>query len=274
MPLHGLARINILLLKLPDKENYVEISKKSLEALLFNHNVYSDNKLFYVSYHYNTKDCTLNVNTELLEWIIRLNEMKPNPDYEKMAVGIINLILTEQNMDGSWNYFSKDYAKSQGIKKDCPDLHHTATILRNLTESLIIAKFLGPNLKKDILDAIIKGFSYAFHTFFKIKGEVLTATIYPWGRTAGPVQLSEMLLAINSFLSYYKTSEAKISVSIIQGCKDLANALTIKLCKFVTPDGSVPSEKIIHWINIDSIRWGNGIVLQALAEQYIKNLNE
>jgi len=38
-----------------------------------------------------------------------------------------------------------------------------------------------------------------------------------------------------------------------------------QITRLVKKDGTVPSECILKWKNINSIRWGNGPALQALA---------
>lgn len=275
MHLHGLARANILLLKISNvtaKKSYINISLKTLEKTLSNHfSEWKNKDVFYVSYMYNSIDCTLNVNSEVAEWISLIPEKFIKKSYIKKFNGIINLLLTEQNEDGSWDYYSKEFSLKRGLKS-IPDSHHNATIIYNLIH-VLDSPYLNENVKDLLYNIINKGVKYLIETFFfEIEKQ---GYVYPNKcRIAGPVQYSESVIALCDF-TYIEHS--KLNIDVLNDAKILIPKLILKIKEFIQYDGSVAGERVFKWVNVDSIRWGNGPCLQALIkyEEWVKNeINE
>lgn len=263
MHMHGLARFNILLLELArekDIEDYYKIAIGSLKTAIKHHKIIDYNeKTSSISYWYNTKDCTININTEFLHWIALIPNNMVVQEIEELAIKIANLVLNEQKNDGSWNYFSEKFAVDNKLE-NTPDSHHTGTILYNLL-NVIKNDFFSEEIKSRLIDACNKGMDFYLDSFFnKETGQGIINIGKK--RVAGPVQYSE---AIGAFCEFLDSSYMEIKI------KDkIANILPKVVFQNINlisnKDGSTPSQKIMgKWQYLNSIRWGNGAVLQSLV---------
>lgn len=271
MPMHGLARCNIILCELGtyyNNKEFIDIAFYSARKTLNYHQVakYSNGAMS-ISYYYNTNDCTLNVNTEFAHWISMLPLEMITDDMKNVTNGIIKLLLTEQNDDGSWYYFSKLHMKYYGSSPSC-DCHHSGTVLYNLI-NVMKKNVIDNSLKGDLIKAVDKGMRFYIDSFFsKASGKAIT--LIGSARPAGPVQYSEAICAFCEYLS----SDIKFDESIRSEVKILLPKAVNQVIKLINfKNGSCPSEKVIKWVNINSIRWGNGPVLQALM-MYLSTYNK
>lgn len=270
MHMHGLARFNILLLEASDYyqiERYKEIAIGSLYTTIKHHNInYYDDDKAYISYFYNSNDCTLNINTEFLHWISLIPIDRSNKEIHYLANCILNLVIKEQKKSGAWHYYSYEHDKrykTNGI----PDCHHMGTMIYNLLNVSKSEAFF--NKKKEIAKTCNKAMLYYIKTFFNNNNG--KAIVYAdRKREAGPVQYSEAIFAFIEYI-YSDNTDCKIKAIILDILPKVINNL-VKLVNL--KDGSVPSEKILFkWCNMDSVRWGNGPVIQAIL-MYIALLNE
>ena len=262
MPLYGLARCNILLLKAANYYNVPEfelISNNSLEKLLFQHQIRKyDDGSYYVSYYYNSSDCTLNVNAELLEWISKSNwELMPD-NAKKLFHGIISLLVNQQNADGSWPYFSKEHMNLYHLKPSI-DCHHTGSVIANLI-NVYNSEKCSEEEKESLKMAIVKGLDFYYSYFFNSKnGKGITEIGKK--RKASTVQYSEALSSFSSAIgSRWLISSEKYHKYI-----DLSRLIAKQLLQLIRPDGSAPGDRIVNPVNINSINWGNGAALWALT---------
>lgn len=263
MHMHGLARINILLLKLSIYFNYPKyelISFNTLKTTINHHYISEKNGIKYISYYYNSLDCTINVNSEFAQWISMIPEKLMNEELYFIFKGVLRLILDEQNSNGMWTYSSKDHNTFYGTK-DKPDAHHTATILYNLL-NIYESKFITKSEKERIIIACNQGFEFFINNFFDFKsGKCYVYTQKK--QQAGPVQYSEATFAMIAFIK-----NNNVNCEIKKNVEVLLDKVILQMVALVNvTDGSVPSEYFLHkWCNMDSIRWGNGPVLQAFVE--------
>lgn len=261
MHLYGLSRCNNLLARMGvfyNREDYVQISAASLRNMLKQHTIFDyENGAKSISYYYNSNDCTLNVNTEVADWISQLPEQYVDKNIYSIFEGIIKLILTEQNEDGSWYYFSKEHMKKYETKETI-DCHHSATVLYNLIHVLESGKIAKE--EQNLIDAISRGMNYFSDMFFDIKtGKGIT--ILGKKRKASSMQYSEALVAMCEFVNCAKFEQGELK----EKCKRLIPQVVKQLLKLVEKDGSAPGDCKIVPINLDSINWGNGAVLWALV---------
>lgn len=264
MHMHGLARINILLLKIGEFykiDDFIEIAYKSALYAMKNHQITNyDNGIMSISYYYNSTDCTININTEFAQWLSMIPTNLRSNEMNELVKGIIKLVIKEQNEDGSWYYFSKDHMKKWG-NKPIIDCHHTGTILSNLINILNYYQF-EDDLKKELVESINKGMIFYINNFFDLNSGS-AKTIIGYKRPAGPVQYSEAIFALCDYIA----SEQLFDIKLKSKIKRLLPKIMSQVVSLVNRnDGSVPSEKIIKWIHIDSIRWGNGPVLQSIMK--------
>lgn len=265
MPMHALARIGSVLMRIGRDKNNLRLINLSYNSALYamkSHTItWNDDKMT-ISYFYNSDDQTINVISEFGEWISFFPTEKKNQVFQNAINGITNFILEEQNEDGSWYYFSKKHMEKWG---DSPsiDCHHTATVIRNLINISVNNEF-SLDMQSNIELAILNGINFFIEHFFNLStGQGIQLIGYT--RPAGPVQYAETILTFTNFLRHYKS----VNKHIFRKVDSLLPKLIKQMVSLVdSKRGSAPSEKIIRWINVDSIRWGNGPVLHALMDYY------
>jgi len=271
MMLHYLTRYNILLLKLGlyyDKKEYISIAHRTAIETMKNHQTceYSDGS-WSISYTYHTADCTLNVNTEFAQWLSMIPESLQNNDFRKALNGIVKLILREQNDDGSWHYYSKDFYKNLHTNNwimNCIDCEHTGMVLTHLVY-ILKSPCLERSLYDKLLISVNKGFDYYITNFFDQNTGVGQGYTYgPRTIPAIPAQYAEAIL---SFYEYclFPEGDPLLTKKILQRLPLIVKNMQ----NFVKKNGSTHSENIIRKLNYDSIRVGNGVVLQALVSYLV-----
>lgn len=260
MPLYMLTRCNNLLTRLSLRDGYdayMQISKDSLNYMFEHHTVFvHEDGTENVSYCYNSIDNTINVNTEVLDWISQIpNILNDNTIYNHF-LAILRGVLNEQNDDGSWFYNSKAHMKKYGLYGERVggiDCHHSATVIYNLIH---VYHNLSDNLidRRELKHRLKKAMQYFTSQFFKPDGTGIT--IIGFKRKASSVQYSEAVIAIIDYLLYVEYNE--------EYAKLLNNIMRV-LASLVKSDGSAPGDSKIRPININNINWGNGPVLYALS---------
>lgn len=261
MPLYGLTRCNNLLARMGqfyNKEEYLLISYRSLCNMLKQHNIFEyENGAKSISYYYNSLDCTINVNSEVVDWISNLPRTYIDDNIRDLFDGIMKLILTEQNEDGSWFYFSKQHMSHYGAGKTI-DCHHSSTVLYNLIH-VLESGLLDSIHESEVVCAITKGMNYLLDAFFDSKTGC-GITVVGKRRKASSMQYAEALVAMCEYVKC-----AKIGENEVKGrCRRLMPLVVNRLTKLVKKDGSAPGDSLLYPVNVDSINWGNGAVLWAL----------
>ena len=99
----------MLLLKIADhsdRRDYLDISYKSAINTIQNHiiNYHADGRVS-ISYEYNSDDCTINVNTEFIQWLCMFPKKLHTSQFIVLIEGILKMVLTELNV----NIFVIDY---------------------------------------------------------------------------------------------------------------------------------------------------------------------
>lgn len=262
LSMHVLARIGIVMARLYEKDHDSVILDRNLKTIattLRQHLVYVDSeKCGYISYFPNTNDCTLNVNTEFAQWVTMLPKQKLPETAINLRDAILRMMVKEQNDDGSWYYLGKDFANKIGAKHSI-DCHHTGTVLFNLINT-VNYNTCENEVISDVKHAIDKGMKFYVDRFFcKATG---LGYIYLNGRKAGAVQYSEAICAFSEYIkSEWANEKLKQELrllipKVMQQCVDLVDIHS----------GKTPSEHLLfRWVEYDSIRWGNGPVLEAIC---------
>lgn len=259
MHMYGLARLNRLLIDMGQyykKDEWIWISQNSLEKTFIQNNLVEEKETAYISYFYNSDDYIINANTEFADWMATVLQVDRKEKYEKLLVKFINMVKEEQNDDGSWYYYSKKNNENLQTEIDC---HHSATVLYNLIH-ILEKEILPYDKQKELTHIIDRGMKYYLDTFFSNIKQIRTYTDKK--RPAGVAQYSE---AIFTFCLYLENRN-KFSAVNVKRIESILPVLVKKNCKFINfNNGSAKGEKVIRWVNIDSIRWGNGPVLEAIA---------
>ena len=264
LQMHYLARLNIFLLKLwqhTQDPQYLEIASKSCIAATKQHFItrWEDGAVA-ISYYYNTKDNTLNVNSEYLQWLSEIPQEKRTPELEQLGHDILQMLLTEQNEDGSFYYFGKEYA-AKTHKPATIDHHHTAYMLANLI-FILKSGFITEKERPALLESCVRGMEFYLDKLFHTDSGIAITDMHLPNRIPATVPYSEGLIALCAYLteeSIPSELRRRIQQKIPKMIKYLLTLIDRK-------DGSMPSACIGRkWVKLDSIRWGNGVALQAFA---------
>ena len=267
MPMHCLARVNIFLLALwraQGDEEVLEIAVNSIKAALQQHNIrwYADGSAS-ISYYYNSDENVLNVNSEFLQWLADIPAEHRPAEAVSLGHSILQMLLQEQNEDGSFYYYSKENMAVRHIPKTI-DNHHTSYMLSNLVH-ILESDFPTEEEKNSLVLACQKGMGFSLcHLFDETTGVAKYMVDAPH-RKAEAVTYSEAIVAMCAFLrSPYIRDELKERLHRI-----LPKVMGHLLSLISLRDGSVPCENVFGiWTRMDSIRWGNGPALQAIFDYY------
>lgn len=265
MHMHGLARLNILLLALwkqYQREDFLKIAVNSSIAVMRQHNIteYDDGSAS-ISYYYNSTDNTLNVNAEFLQWIADIPADQRQPEVEMLGHRILKMLLREQNEDGSFYYCGKEYMQKNRIDPVI-DNHHSSYMLSNLIH-VLESDFPTPEERIILLRACEQGMEYSLSQLFDEQTGYALYAINTPRRKAETVTYSEACIAFCAYLrSSHISSElqARIRKILPKVMKQLMSLINLNT-------GSAPSMCVYgRWSHLDSIRWGNGPALQAIFD--------
>lgn len=262
MPMHGLARLNTLLLLTGIHNNnqaFIEIAVNSIETTLKQHTLteYMDGAMS-ISYYCNSDDVTLNVCSEFACWLSLVPKNMQTQQMVDIINGIVKLMINEQQDDGSWLYFGSMHHEKWGGKRTV-DCHHTATNLTTLLTILENSDVLNPEVKDKLIAACDLGINFFINNFFDQNGRGIV--VIGMKRPACSVQYSE---AVFSFCKYMQSTHCK-NIELKRQVSDLLPKIIQRLCDLVNKDGTVPSGIYFgKYYNLQSIRWGSGPVLQAI----------
>lgn len=260
MPLYMLCRCNNLLIRMGEKyklKELVAVSEESAEYVFRNHIImnFPDGREG-VSYYYNSNECTINVNAELIDWLTVLSNVSDSDKYIWHIISIMKMIMDEQNIDGSWYYYSKYTMREYNLDASI-DCHHTASTLYNLIHVYERENFLPVDEKERLQISIKRGMKFFLENFFDREGngKVIIGKI----RKASTVQYAEALIAIGEYIRVMMDDEIKPQ------CKELIVKIASKITNLIKKDGSAPGDIKITPINLNNINWGNGAALYALC---------
>lgn len=265
LPMHFLARLNILLLdawKVMHEEQYLKIAAHSAESTMHYHNLIDrGDGCMAISYFYNSMDVINNVNAEFLEWVAKIPQEYRSQELTDLCHGILKLLLREQNEDGSFYYHEKEFMAF--LKADpMIDNFHTAYTLKNLI-GVCDTEFAKGQEREDLLNCCMKGMDYYLSNMFNETTGVARQTMSLAYHAADAVTYGEALTAFCAFLrspsvpQHQKKRVAKLAPKAMEQMLALINQ----------KNGSAPTQILFgKKICMNSIRWGNGPALQAIFE--------
>jgi len=123
--------------------------------------------------------CVVNTNADMA-WVFlkaAVYVQEEREAYFALGKKLLWFVISEQQDNGSWNYFARSSEKSQHI-----DGYHTAMILRALTRSYILGqKSLGKDLVEALEVAIRKGVQFYVSNLFTMDGrpKFTPSRVYP-----------------------------------------------------------------------------------------------
>lgn len=265
MAMHYVARLDIFLLALWKQygdPHILDAAVQSVETAARHHNVQNlgDGRKA-ISYYYITNDNTLNISAEFLEAIADIPAERRSPELTDLAHGLLKMLLHEQNEDGSFYYVGKAHMEKYHISKII-DCYHTAYILNNLIH-VYESGIFEEDEQAVLQESCQQGMQYFLNAFFNFKnGKAIYAVNLPT-HGVDAVCYAESIFA---FCSYLRSPA--ISADMKEHIGTLLPKAVENMIRMVDPkDGSVADEHVLgRDINVDSIRSGNGPVLQALFD--------
>lgn len=261
MHIHGLARICMAYIKLYREygnKTFLDIAVNSIYTTIKTHNIrtYKDGTSS-ISYYPYTDDCTLNICSEFCQWLAMVIRETERTDLRLLLKSMVQLLINEQGLDGSFGYCGKIDELSQGVNK--VDCHHTGTVLRNLVE-IVQEKVLEKSQEDEVINAIERGTNFYIDKYFDN-----TDRSHKTGKRGspvlGPTQYGEAVMALCATLKLSERISKQLRERIVRILPPVIDAMKSLV---IDENGSCPSEKVVVWQNINSIRWGNGPVLEAL----------
>lgn len=261
MPMHGLARLNTMLLLVGrqyDNDDLIDISVKSIITTLKQHTLtaYPDGSIS-ISYCCNSDDVTLNICSEFACWLSLVPGNMRTQEMTEIINGIVKLMISEQRQDGSWDYFGNEHHKKWGGQETI-DCHHTATNLTTLITILENEDALHPEVEVGLIESCNLGMKFFINNFFDQDGSGIE--IYGRKRPAGSVQYAETVFALCKYLNSDQCTDLAVHDHILNLLPKIVN----RMGRFVKQDGTVPSG--IYYDKpycLQSLRWGSAPVLQA-----------
>jgi hypothetical protein len=262
---HNSARLALALFHSGNFTKDEKLKKIALSAsysLIANHNWhYSKNKTATISYYSNTNDEVINTAADVALLFAEAYKFSNDDVFKIKLEMLINMILQEQT-NGSWRYCTSAHEEKFGPSHGA-DNHHTAMIIRALASLCYNYNFLSSK-KKSMIESIILSVNFYMDKLTDIHGICyLLADRKTEANIAG---YCEGILALQIVEKILMDDHKTLAYMVSLRRRSMINTV----CKrfYVKSDGSVVSSKRLG-INysIDSIRWGNGLLLEALTNE-------
>jgi hypothetical protein len=273
---HHTARIGIMLLnvgKAHSNEDYIRYGVSSANALLNYHNwSFYDNGSCGVSYYPHTNDEVINTGADTALLLAKLPECNQTSEIKDKLTGLIKMICSEQNIDGSWFYCTQNHYKRNGGIMYI-DNHHTSMNIAALAQ-IIRLKVLDNDSVIMAKQSLNIGVRYFLDNLVSEHGDCY---YFPGGskRDAGSVGYSEAISALVHTLSIEKYFVALPRERIKKLLPKLIDKLIEKYVDHNTGDVACYVNYGRKY-NISSARWGSLPLMQSISEylNYIDSTNE
>jgi O-antigen/teichoic acid export membrane protein len=212
-----------------------------------------------VSYYPDTNDETINTCADVAALLALLPPDERSSQSLRLLTGLVRLVLTEQQPDGSWRYCTASHYRRHS-DSPCTDNHHSAQVLQALARCFC-SDSLPFELNQQIAKALKRGLSYYCQAFYHSDGRG-TYFPSPSKRPAEIVGYSEGLAAIYWCLRTEVLNDFETRSQVIRN----ATGFISQALKFLDPlrydVGSAFQFGRLYQIR--SIRWGSGPLLEAM----------
>jgi len=192
----------------------------------------------------------INTNSLLGSMFCRLGVIANDEGLLSLGHDMLSFVRSEQNPDGSWNYFSRRRSRAPRI-----DNYHTAMTLRGILEGAICTKDA-----EAWSPAIRKGMGFYARTFMD---PLYRLSVWPGRSYPKDIAcLAEGILLYETVMRYFPLSpgdaDEQLRALYKWGIRLMQNT-----------DGSFFYRKYpIFSVDLRSIRWGQGMMLMALATSF------
>jgi len=219
---------------------------------------YHKNNVFSFSYTPLDNSEVVNINAIIASVFFEAGQLTKNEELINIAEKIMQFVLQEQLPNGGWYYFSFGYKSGSSII----DNYHTAMVLQSINKIIILEN--NPIKKATYKKAIIKGLKFYLDNFFTNNGipKITPNKIYP-------INIASCAEAITLF-SQINALRDEISTDLFKKMQKVNKKLICWTIDNMQDRNGAFIERKYGPIKIKlySIRWGQGLMLRALALAY------
>lgn len=245
--------------KITKDKKYLDISISACKFINKNLNKKQyNNSAFSFSYTPLDDSVVINSNTIIASVLLETGQLANIEEFIGIADRIIQFMLKEQLLDGSWYYFSYNYKAGPSVI----DNYHTAMILQSINKIIALEKNVK---KKDICEkALTKGLEFYLSNFFTNFGmpKITPNKIYP-------INSASCAEAITLF-SQLAIIKNEIPPELFKRTQEVNKRLILWTINNMQEKTGAFVERR-YWckkIKLYSIRWGQAFMLRALALAY------
>lgn len=262
---HNTARLGLALLrvgKILDIPSLVEAGVSAAQACIEYHNWFwhEGGSVCSVSYYPDTGDEVINTSAEIAVLLSEAFGIGGDRSMAEYARGLFRMVLSEQETDGGWRYCSSFHEKRYGPSGG-PDNHHHAMIVRAMA-SVAMNDLVTAEEFKEAKLAVIRGIEYYINHLSSENG--FCYLFRNQKREASIAGYCEGLLALQESFLLLSEGEPTIAQKIESRSQAILKSV---MQRYLNVDnGRVISERRF-WISydLDSIRWGSGLLLEAVT---------
>jgi hypothetical protein len=263
---HHTARLGLLLLEVGLAHNNPELISAGVSAAralneYHRWREYPDGTTT-VSYYPNTDDETINTCADVAALLSLVPLDRDFPKRQERLFGLVQMILNEQQADGSWTYCTARHYQEHS-DKPYVDNHHSAQVLQALAR-IYATRSLTGTIESEICTSIRRGIGYYCNAFIRADG---SSSYFPKGkRDTEIVGYTEGLAAIAwSFRSAAVSPDESLGRRLLHEAECLLKS-SLRFLDSQTHD--VASAQRFHMLyKIKSLRWGSGPLLEGI--QYV-----
>lgn len=269
---HNTARLGLMYLRVGgalNNKSYIDAGISAAQACIDYHNWHfsEDQMCGALSYYPDTDDEVINTGADVAVLFMEAYSVTKNEIFKERARALLNMVLAEQEHDGGWRYCTLSHERRLGGSSG-PDNHHQAMVIRALSQCILSQDDIFYNVA-DMLTALKKGVRFYLSELSSKDG---FCYMHPGSlREANIAGYCEGLLALQAAQPIFSDLDAEL-VELVSDRRQAILSAVLK--RFV----GVRSARVISqkrfWIDydIDSIRWGSGLFLEAAAGELLLEL--
>ncbi len=264
---HHTARVGYVLIRIGrelGEERFIAAGVEAAKGMseLFNWQE-KPGGLLTVSYFPLMHDETINIFTDTAMLLSEASIVDPNnEELIRRVNGLVRTTLTEQDQDGRWGYETADYYASTH-KPFFVDNLHTAMVISGLTR-VINCKVLEEALVHRTVQAIRRGAEFYYNNLFTSEGYAYRYH----GKHSGEASISgycEGVICLYDLLtSQINLGDLRERLNMSSLIAPILETAVRRFIDFRTWDVSCKRHGRLR-INIKSLRWGSGLLMEAIS---------
>ena len=264
---HNTARLGLALLdagRAFNNKTWTNAGISAAHAMLSYHNWFwsADRRECAVSYYPDTPDEVINTGAEVAVLFAEAAGRSKGGTLAEHAGGLLRMLLAEQEKDGGWRYCTRAHERKMGPSMG-PDNHHHAMVIRALSRAVS----RHPSMLDDLpaaRRAVVAGVMYYLRELSD-----QTGFCYLFGghkREADIAGYCEGLLALQEAHSLLRNEAPDIAGLVADRRREIVARISERYVD--AESGRVVSQRRFGaQYDIDSIRWGSGLVLEAFTAE-------